>query len=244
MPHPLLEAFARPTWLELRAPAEARRLGTRAVPLVSGEGRTVVIAPGFLGSDRSMEPLGRWLTEGGYRVRIADLESNLRGSSWSVDRIIGALEESAEPAILIGHSRGGQQARVATQRRPELVAGLITLGAPFRSHIPRHFALRAVVESMRLANRLGWYFPDDGDDADYAALLAAPYEAGVAFTSIWSRSDGLVAWQSCADPAAVGVEVDCSHRGLVASTVAFSAIASAIAQLGREAPSAGPDPTD
>lgn len=233
MPHPIVEAFGRPTWREVRAPLEARSLDPSTIDLTAGDGQPVVVAPGFLGSEDSVAELVNWLSSVGYDVRVADLQANLRGSTWAVNRIVAALEGCLRPAILIGHSRGGQQARVATQRRPELVANLVTLGAAFRAHLPRHFALRAVVETMRMANRLGLYVPTDGDDRDYEADLERPYSVDVPFHSIWSRSDGLVAWQSCADPAAVGIEVDCSHRGLVASQAAFTAIATALCERNR-----------
>ena len=50
-------------------------------------------------------------------------------------------------------------------------------------------------------------------------------------TSIWSKSDGFVAWQACTDPAATDVEIDCSHRGLIESVAAFEAIASVLGEI-------------
>ena len=228
-PHPLLEAFGRPTWRELRAPEEARQLRKNPVPLAGGDGQRVVAVPGFLGSDDSVAPLASWLAAGEYDTSVVPLERNVRGSGWAVDRIVDEIDASSKPTILIGHSRGGQQARVAAVRRPDRIQHLVTLGAPLRHVVPRHFALRSAVESLRFASRLGVYRPVDLDDeAEYSADLFAPYALDAPWTSIWSRSDGFVAWQSCTDPAADSIEIDCSHRGLIESVAAFSAIAAVL----------------
>lgn len=228
-PHPLVEAFGRPTWRELRAPGEARALRASPVPLNDGAGRKVLVAPGFLGSSSSMAPLVDWLCTGGFDASIVALERNVRGSGWAVDQIVDALDASPEPTVLLGHSRGGQQARVAAMRRPDKIAHLITLGAPLTHTVPRHFALRGAVESLRLASRIGVYRPSDLDDEPaYVRDLAASFNVEVPWTSIWSRSDGFVAWQACVDPVATNVEVDCSHRGLIESIAAFEALAAAL----------------
>lgn len=200
------------------------------MPLEGGQGRSLVVTPGFCGSADTLSTLIAWLKGGGYNVRVAKLERNVRGSGWAVDRIIESLEQSKRPAILLGHSRGGQQSRIAAARRPELIRKLITLGAPLQTHVPRHFALRAAVESLRIASRAGLYRPEDWPgDNEYAEELQQPFTADVDWTTIWSRNDGFVAWQACRDPAAVDLETDCSHRGLVESVPSYQAIRSALA---------------
>ena len=170
-----------------------------------------------------------WLRSGDFDASAVPLDRNVRGSGWAVDRIIDALACSGEPAILIGHSRGGQQSRVATARQSGSVAQLITLGAPLRHSVPRHFVLRSAVESLRFASRLGIYQSGDMDDeAEYEADLRAAFPDTVPWTSIWSKTDGIVAWQPCMDPAADNVEIDCSHRGLIESRPAFAAVAAAL----------------
>ncbi len=232
MPHPLVEAFGRPTWMEARAVREAAALKRDSVPLNPGHGTKVVLAPGFYGSETSLKPLGSWLSDAGYDVTLAALERNARASSWAADRIEETLEQSNEPVVLIGHSRGGQQARVVTQRRPELVRQLITLGSPQRAHLPRHFVLRAAVATLQAGSKaglLGEY--NQAAEDQYEAELFSPYDIDVPWTSIWSRTDGIVAWQSCLIPGARSVEVKCSHVGLVASVPAFAAIADELDRL-------------
>ena len=43
---------------------------------------------------------------------------------------------------------------------------------------------------------------------------AQPLPAGVAFTAIYSRRDGIVDWRACVDPLATPVEVTASHLGM------------------------------
>ncbi|MCP3934749.1 MAG: alpha/beta hydrolase [Actinomycetia bacterium] len=226
MPHPLVEAFGRPTWKERRRFAEAAELSNDPVELAPGDGRSVVVAPGFGGSAESVGDLVGWFDGAGYSVRVADLEGNRRASAWAVERIIATLDEIGRPSILIGHSRGGQQCRVAAHCRPDLIDRLITLGAPVRAHVPRHFVLRAAAEVLRAQALLRGV--DLAEERRYEAVLTSPFEAAVDWTSIWSRSDGLVAWQACFSPAAENVEVECSHRGLVASVASFEAISESL----------------
>ncbi len=231
VPHPLVEAFGRPTWRERRRRAEAAELAAARLPPPGGRPQSVVVVPGFFGTEASVGELVGWLRRGGHRVLVAELDRNFRASSWAVDRITEALAEADGPSVLIGHSRGGQQCRVATLRHPDLVTQLITLGAPVRAHPPKHFLLRAAVESLRVAGTLGVLGGHDrAEDRRYEATLQAPFTADVPWTAVHSRSDGFVAWQACFDPAATNVEIDTSHRGLIESVPAFRAIAATMSE--------------
>jgi len=225
----LLEAFGRPTWRELRSAGEAKTLRNAPVPLTDGQGRPVLVVPGFLGTSDSLTTLIDWLQAADFDASIVPLDRNVRGSGWAVDRIVDTIDAAQNAVTIIGHSRGGQQARVAVNRRPEQVEQLITLGAPMNHAVPRHFLLRGAVESLRLACRAGLYRPADLDDEPaYEADLFAPFPPVVQWTSIWSRSDGFVAWQACFDDAASNIEVNCSHLGLVESIPSFEALATAL----------------
>ncbi len=230
MPSAVVGAVGRPFWNEARASRERARLTREPVPLAPGNGRAVVIATGYGAPTGSASTLADWLTGAGYRVRIADMARNLWSSSSAVERIARALDaHGPDPSVLIGHSRGGQQSRVATQRHPELVGQLITLGSPVRAHLPRQALLRTAVETTRLVARLPFGPPGDFEaDADYERQLLGPFAVDVPWTAIWSKADGVVEWQACMDEAATSVEVDCSHTGLVASVPSFTAIAAVL----------------
>jgi hypothetical protein len=42
----------------------------------------------------------------------------------------------------------------------------------------------------------------------------APLPAGIGFTAVYSRRDGIVDWRACVDPVAHQVEVTASHLGM------------------------------
>ena len=172
-----------------------------------------------------MGALAEWLDRGGFSVGIAPLERNIRSSAWAADRVTDALAGFDIAPVLIGHSRGGQAARVAAVRRPDLVDQLITLGAPVRHHTPRHALLRPSFELLRAAAFLRLYAEwQPAEERRFEVDLTAPFPDSVRWTSIWSRSDGFVDPAACLDPSAANVEVDCSHRGLVESVAAFEAL--------------------
>lgn len=230
LPSKLAGAIGRPFWYEAVAPRERAELAKNPVPLNDGGGSRVVLVTGYLAGARSTGPLAAWLRNSGYRVDLAAVGRNMVTSSAAAERIAEALHDGGEaPSILIGHSRGGQQARVAAVRDPELVSQLITLGSPVRAHYPRAAVLRASVEGLRLLSRLP-VGPDDdaAGEAAYERDLFAPFAPGVPWASIWSKADGVVEWQACLDEAAESIEVGCSHTGLIASVDAFQAIASVL----------------
>jgi hypothetical protein len=208
VPPAIVGAIGRPLWNEARAPFERRALARRSVPVASGGGRRIVIATGYLAPPASADTLASWLRAADYRVDIADMARNRSTSTAAVERIEQALGDN-----------------------PDRVDQLLTLGSPVRAHLPRQAVLRASVEGLRLLARLP-FDPDADLDADqaYERDLSRPFDVDVPWTSIWSRVDGVVEWQTCLDEAAESAEVRCSHFGLLASTASFEAIAGALAR--------------
>ena len=59
--------------------------------------------------------------------------------------------------------------------------------------------------------------------------LDADVPDGVNFTSIYSRSDGVLHWRACLDPQARHVEVNSSHCGMALNPAVYREIAQALA---------------
>jgi hypothetical protein len=59
--------------------------------------------------------------------------------------------------------------------------------------------------------------------------VQAPFPDGVRFVSLYSRSDGIVDWRTCLDPAAQLVEVRGSHVGMAVNRSVFRAVGAALA---------------
>jgi triacylglycerol esterase/lipase EstA (alpha/beta hydrolase family) len=111
-----------------------------------------------------------------------------------------------EPVSLIGWSLGGIYAREVAKKMPRRVRRVITIGTPFAGTAEQ----TNVAWVYRLVN--GQKPPLD--DALTQRLRTAP---PVHTISIYSRTDGVVAWQACLNdqaPHTENIEVDGSHCGL------------------------------
>jgi len=141
-------------------------------------------------------------------------------------------------AVIIGHSRGGVLGRALAARRPDLFAGLITMGTPHLDPFAVHPLLLLNVGIVGTLGTLGipgmfaarcWR----GGACCRAAVddAAQPLPAHIRFVSIYSQTDGIVDWRACLDPAAMHVPVDASHLGMGGHRRVYRAIAKELAQL-------------
>jgi pimeloyl-ACP methyl ester carboxylesterase len=231
--------IGRPSWQELRLRREGREL--RAHPIWQGEGlpegrgRRIVLVPGFLAGARSLSMLDPWLRRAGWDTRRAPIGRNAGPGGQMVDLLEEWLLETAAmeggPVPVIGHSRGGQEARVLAVRRPELCSLLVTLGAPFRVLYPPHIGVRAPAAYLQVRHRFRGVRHEPDAHRRYQEDRVGPFPSEVPFVSVYSRTDGFMDWRFCLDDAADHVEVDCTHLGLATSIPAFLAIADALRRL-------------
>src|SRR4051794_17205102 len=151
-----------PLWNEGRVGLEAAGLLRSSVWRdtggLEGDGRGVLLVPGFLAGDQSLGLMTTWLRRAGYRTRSAGIPAHLRRSGTTVSALelrLDALATVRGPAILIGQSRGGNLVRALAVRRPDLVAGVITLGSPHLDPLAVHPLTRASVTAVGLLGTLG-----------------------------------------------------------------------------------------
>ncbi len=230
-----------PIWREAsvgRERAALRRdpvLRGQGVP--RGDGSPVLLIPGFLAGDLSLGVMARWLRELGYYPTRAGIRANVDCTAKALGRLEGQLQRAAErhgrPVSVVGHSRGGTMARVLAVRRPDLVQAIVCLGSPITGQLEVHPLVRAQVRAVATLGSLGvpGLFTlgcNNGCCADALVEAEAPFPAGVRFTSIYSRTDGIVAWQACLDPAAEPVEVRSSHVGMALNPQVYREIACAL----------------
>jgi triacylglycerol lipase len=217
----------------------------RGVP--RGDGRQVVLLPGFGGGDQTLLVLAGWLRRIGYRPSTCGFVANLGCSDRAVERVEHRLERlyehSGRRVALIGHSRGGHYARALGHRRPELVSHTISVGAGLRGMLATSYptqgaaalAHRVVVASGR-ARSAGCL--TEGCDCRFAHDFAGAFpEDRVRLTSVYSKGDGVVRWQAAVVPYGDCVEVTGSHVGLIFNRKTYRAIATALADP--ELPSGG-----
>jgi triacylglycerol lipase len=231
---PLAETRA---WLELvRLLGDPVLYGAR---LPRGDGRPVLLMPGFLAGDQTLAVLGAWLRRIGYRPQFCGFIANTGCSDRTLDRVERRVESlwrsHGRRVALIGHSRGGHYARALAARRPDRVSHAISMGADlqgmFGASEPTLFAVgvaRRVVHATGrartetcLTGHCGCPFSQD---------YARPFPADqVRLTSIYSKGDGVVHWQCQVIPHADCIEVTGSHIGLVFNRKVYRAVAGALA---------------
>ena len=233
-------------WRETRIGLEAAALrrspvyGGLGVP--PGERRPVLLIPGFMAGDLSLGTMASWLRRAGYCTHRTGIRANFDCSEEACTRLEARLEHMAERhgerVIVIGQSRGGVFAKALGARRPELVEGIVTLGAPTVSQLAVHpFVLAPVglVSALGTARVPGMFSVSCLRGACCKAFrdaLAGPFPQDVGYVALYSRSDGVVQWRSCLDPAADKlVEVSASHCGMGVNAQAFLAVAGALARF-------------
>lgn len=149
-------AASAPIWRELRLTAELSSLLRAEVfcrpERTSDPGMPVLLIPGVYASDMTFWPMAAWLRRMGYVPKRAGILVNVDCSEAEMGRLEARLERAVERAgrraAIVGWSRGGLFARALAVRRPELVAGIVTLGSPLVNplryvHPLLHLALEA-----------------------------------------------------------------------------------------------------
>jgi pimeloyl-ACP methyl ester carboxylesterase len=184
----------------------------------------VILVPGFMAGDLTLHAMSRTLRRRGFRTYKAHIRANVGCTRAAADdletRIESIVIKRGSPVRIVGHSLGGMLARGLAVRRPDLVAGIVTMGSPMLAPGAHHLLLTASVDLLcRLsgAGVPGLMAADcvAGDCArESFDESREPLPSDVSFTAIYSRRDGIVDWRACIDPAAHAVEVTASHTGM------------------------------
>ena len=211
-----------------------------------GDGSAVVLIPAFLCPDAYLAPMHQWLARIGYNPFFSGIGFNTECPNLLIrgrlnDSVERALNKSGRKVHLIGHSLGGIIARAIAAQRPDDIASVITLGAPFRGTVAHRGILHAaeVVRRRILQEHGGDVLPECYTGlctCDFLDSLRHSMPASVAETAIYSESDGVVDWRYCkTDRPEADFAVSGTHLGMAFNPSAYSIIAGRLAQAGREA---------
>lgn len=207
--------------------AGMRLMDREALP--EGDGHPVIIFPGLAADKRSLVPLRNCCEALGYAVYDWELGFNT-GPHGDIDEwlhnlathVRGVASLHNRRVSLIGWSLGGIYAREIAKLRPALVRQVVTLGTPFAARGPE----TNVAWLYRVVNGNPLY----ADDKLATRLRTTP---PVPTTSIFSRTDGVVAWQTCVlddEGDCENVEVGGSHMGLPWNPEVLRIVADRLAQ--------------
>jgi pimeloyl-ACP methyl ester carboxylesterase len=135
--------------------------GEMLTVVTEGNGPTVVLVPGLSGCAYSYRKIVPGIVAAGYRVVIVEplgvgASGRPRGADYTLtaqaDRLAAAVEKlGGEPVLVVAHGVAGSMALRLASRRPELVAGLLSIeGGPVESALTP-----AVKKSLSLAKVVG-----------------------------------------------------------------------------------------
>lgn len=247
IPPALIHTLTEP----LRAGFEATRLAfdfeRRLRDAPRGDGHPVLLLPSYgtgdggtrllrrfltaLGYDTPESALGRNLDRGEMRIRRVEDAAVFRRAQ--VDRVVERVQaierETGSRVSVIGWSMGGLFALDTSQRIPDLVRSVVTLGSPFGD--PRGTSM---FNLMRVLNRS----QVPVEEQDFGPWLAGRQLStqSVPVTVLHSRRDGIVGRSIARLPhtrCVRHVEVDSSHLGFAVNPEVFSEVARALARSRR-----------
>ena len=218
---PAYSALLRELWsLAAYHPAPPESAG-----LAFGGGHVVLVVPAFLMGDAATAPLRQFLARCGYRAFGWELGVNWGPTKRLLSDLRARLAElnalEGGPVSVVGISLGGVLARDLAHDRPDQVRHVITLASPFR--LPTASTIEPLYRLCSL------FHSQSIDHARLAAPLPMPA------TAVFTRDDGVVAWQSCIaeHDAGSAVEVVGSHMTICRNPDALHVVAK---RLAAEAP--------
>jgi hypothetical protein len=206
-----------------------------------GDGSAVIMLPGFLGSDHYLSQMNSWIARIGYRPYLSGIPLNVHCPNLLIQRQLNetlkmALAQTRRRVHLIGHSLGGVIARSIAGQRPDDIASVITLAAPFRGTIAHRSILRAA-NSVRLhileeneADVLPQCYTSRCT-CNFLESLRRKVPSSVMETAIYTLDDGVVDWKCCrTGDSDQDFEAPGTHIGLAFNSSVYAIIARRLAE--------------
>lgn len=205
-------------------------LAPLALQAKRGDGHSVLVIPGFSATDEWTFLLRHYLTLLGHQCEAWGLGRNLgyrslgKGGRRLHARVREIYEQTGRKISIVGWSMGGIMARNAACVQPEYIRQVVTLGAPFTGN-PEAMSIRPLYEAL------------SGEVLDTPAARARVErdrrQPSVPTTSIYTKTDGIAAWQNCVGeegPLSENIEVYGSHTGLPINPLALRILADRLAE--------------
>jgi pimeloyl-ACP methyl ester carboxylesterase len=193
--------------------------------LPRGDGHPVIVFPGLGATDITTAPLRGFLQDMGYSAYPWKQGFNFGPRRGVLDAVRDYVQRIAgrhdDKVSLIGWSLGGLYAREMAKEFPAISRCVVTLGSPFAGH-------------PRATNAWRFYQMVSGQDIHDPELIEQIRGTPpVPTTSIYSKTDGVVAWQCSLNedsPLSENIEVHASHIGMGMNPLALYAIADRLRQ--------------
>jgi pimeloyl-ACP methyl ester carboxylesterase len=194
----------------------------------TGDGHSVIVFPGLSASDGSTLPMRSFLQNLGHDMSGWNQGFNFGPRAGVLQaarqQVIDTCQVTGKKVSLIGWSLGGIYARELAKELPDCVRSVITMGTPFAG-------------SHHSTNAWRLYELTSGRDIHAeVAQFDLPAAPPMPTTSIFSRSDGVVAWPASfqapcpVNPLTENLEVIASHFGLGLNPCTWWAVADRLSQ--------------
>jgi pimeloyl-ACP methyl ester carboxylesterase len=214
--------------LEMRAPWEFG-IALATYPFMrgvaAGDGHPVLVFPGLAAGDATTLVLRRFLNDIGYSAYAWEQGLNVGPQPGVLEACMARIRQlrarHGRRVSLVGWSLGGVYAREIAKLMPDDVRVVVSLAAPFTGS-PKSTNAWRVYQLVTGESEI--------DAERFAALREPP---SVPTTSIFSRTDGVVAWQCCVERETArseNIEVHGSHVGMGVNPTALYAVADRLAQ--------------
>ncbi len=197
----------------------AQRAWTWPIAQRTDHARSILLKPGFMAGDATLYPFANWLRARGHQVYFSGILANTDCPQRAVDRlgrILGELSvKTRGKLVIIGHSLGGIYARELARRFPALVDQVILLGSPI--HEAHNHSNPFVKMLASLTQRInGTHCECPGYQNNVCGVNGDVPPPGVRETLIYSKSDGVVDWESCIEvgPKVKAHQVSSTHMGI------------------------------
>lgn len=196
-----------------------------------GDGHPVIILPGLGAADGSSKCIRNFLNGVGYDTYPWGLGRNF-GPRNGIDAMLAQVADriqtiqhqaGGQEVSIIGWSLGGIYAREIAKLVPKSVRQVITLGTPFKS-----------ADSGTHASKLYEFLSKDKSHRDPGIIKKISEPPPVPFTSMYSKTDGVVHWECSIEGYGAQIEnieiLGASHLGLGHNPIAMYIIANRLTQ--------------
>jgi pimeloyl-ACP methyl ester carboxylesterase len=195
-----------------------------------GDKHPVMVLPGFGGDDNSTLPLRRFLIQLGYKALpwLQGLNTgNPKKLEGAMRRFYRMQHSMGTKISLVGQSLGGVFARRIAHQFPEAVRCVVTLGSPFAA--TESGTTNPAVEKLfkKLSGLTVEELRAQAPDSSTQEPLPMPS------TAVFSKEDGVVAWQTCIEAEneiSENIRILGSHSGMAMNPNVLRIVADRLAQ--------------
>ena len=216
-----------------------RMLGRTRLP--DGEGRPVLLLPGFGANEALLKRLNNFLHQNGYESEMfipgfpqdVSLREFMHSLSVTLSQKVGDLEQrTGKKVSLVGQSAGGLYSREFAWRHPEAIDRVITLGSP--TFYPENLHLQNKALAALIERRFGTSSERAFSDSRFVHW--GKEHPSIPYVAIYSKIDGAVRAETAAIPESQlnvtdngalreNIAISSSHFGMVLNPFVILAVA-------------------